>query len=120
MLKGVLFIIVLVFIFMAIGVMLIYRAVSHGIRHFKQMMGMDDTEDTSNRHNRNYTGKRQQQYQFHHGGTQKGASQDSYSSQQQPNQNSGETIIDQRDNSQTQKKIFSDDEGEYVDYVEEK
>lgn len=33
---------------------------------------------------------------------------------------SGETIIDTRDRATINRRIFADDEGEYVDYIEEK
>jgi|SRR5574344_533175 Sec-independent protein translocase protein TatA len=125
LMKGILVIVVLLFIFFAIGLMILFRAVHQGIHRFKQMMGMEDGEDTSSMHSRNYTGKRQQQYEFRHGddyGTRhQGRTQgQEQGNKQQSSTSSGETIIDQRDTRQTKRKIFAEDEGEYVDYIEEK
>jgi hypothetical protein len=36
------------------------------------------------------------------------------------NNNKSETVVDSRNTDNSQKKIFSDDEGEYVDFEEEK
>lgn len=44
--------------------------------------------------------------------------QDSYRQRRTTTTGSGETIIDTRSPEQTQRKIFSKDEGEYVDYKE--
>ncbi len=112
-----------VFLFLLIvGGMLAFRFVMQMIRRFRDAM-VNPSEDRSNRHNRNYTGRRQQQYSFGWGRSQHqsnpGAAQQGGTTRRTRTA-TGETIIDSRGQEGTNRKIFADDEGEYVDYQEEK
>lgn len=70
-----------------------------------------------------YTGRRQQQYSYRGGtsGQQSSNTQKTHYNQQSANNyTDSETIIDTRSPRQTYNRIFDDNEGEYVDFVEEK
>jgi hypothetical protein len=55
-------------------------------------------------------------------GKQNGSDQDTKGNfyHRNTNSNKSETIVDNRDTDNAQKKIFSDEEGEYVDFEEDK
>jgi hypothetical protein len=112
-----------IFIFLLIVVvMLAFNFVMQVVKRFRDAM-MNPSEDASNRHNRNYTGRRQQQYSFGWGRSHHQANKDSAQqggASRRTRTATGETIIDNRGMEETNRKIFADDEGEYVDYQEEK
>lgn len=106
--------------FVLLGVMLFTSAVLSFIRRFRSMGDKYDPSD--NRSDRDYTGRRQQQYSYRGGrsaatgdtrGTRRDSQETSYSSGQD------EVIVDTRSSHRANKRIFDDDEGEYVDFVEE-
>ena len=73
---------------------------------------------------RNYTGRRAQQYHYADNGKQQHSSRpmsEAAQDDEQPRRTqtqSGEVIIDNRSAKRENKKIFSDDDGEYVDFSE--
>lgn len=108
-------IIVLFIIFIVLlGVMMFASVILSFLRRFRKFTNNQQHEADSD-----YTGRRQQQYSYRRQGT---AGQQSYGSRQH-NDNSrttDETVYNTRSQQQAGKKIFADDEGEYVDFVEEK
>ena len=107
-------IILLVFIFFALlGVMLFTSAIMSFIAKIKEMMRQNNEKD------RDYTGRQRQQYAYRN----RANTANSRNQQQQWRQSSSsaedETVIDTRSRSHSNKKIFDDNEGEYVDFVEE-
>lgn len=125
MLKGLLFIGLLFLIFMAIVVMLVVRFFWGAIVRMREMlrnsMGMGSGDGSAG----DYTGRRTNQYTFSHDGRRRasgtgrasGAGQQSSGSRRTQTA-SGPTVIDNRNPEQTRRKIFSEDEGEYVDFEE--
>lgn len=126
MLKGLLFIGLLFLIFMAIVFMLVVRFFWGAIVRMREMlrnsMGMGSGDGSAG----DYTGRRTNQYTFSHDGrrrtsgaghTSSGAGQQSSGSRRTQTA-SGPTVIDNRNPEQTRRKIFSEDEGEYVDFEE--
>ena len=125
MLKGLLFIGLLFLIFMAIVVMLVVRFFWGAIVRMREMlrssMGMGPGDGSAG----DYTGRRTNQYTFSHDGRRRtsgtgrasGAGQQSSGSRRTQTA-SGPTVIDNRNPEQTRRKIFSEDEGEYVDFEE--
>lgn len=94
----------------------VYRIYSK-VRDAKRAM-----EDTiNNRFGQNDTGRRSQQYQYNQNGRQQRSGNGAAQGDAQPRRTqteSGEVIIDSRHQERENKKIFADDDGEYVDYVE--
>ena len=132
MLKGLLFIGLLFLIFMAIVVMLVVRFFWGVIVRMREMlrssMGMGPGDGSAG----DYTGRRTNQYTFSHDGrrrtygtgrasgagrTSSGAGQQS-SGSRRTQTTSGPTVIDNRNPEQARRKIFSENEGEYVDFEE--
>lgn len=73
-------------------------------------------EETLNAHHgRDYTGRRAQQYHYSDRGEQHTSGMNGAAQPRRTQTQSGEVIIDRR---QPDRKIFSDDDGEYVDFVE--
>ncbi len=103
-----------------IGVMLfrfLYRIYSR-IRNTKKAM-----EDVLYNHQRqDYTGRRAQQYHFDENGKKQQRSSNATAQEEpQPRRTqtqSGEVIIDHRHQKRENKKIFTEDDGEYVDFSE--
>lgn len=114
---GIILLLLLFFIFLV--VMLFTSVILSFIRRFREMAGNKPHE--SDRHGRDYTGRRQQQYSYreHYSGTDRsyGGQRDESSRASAKQQN--ETVVDTRSSRHFDKKIFDDDEGEYVDFVEE-
>lgn len=125
MLKGLLFIGLLFLIFMAIVFMLVVRFFWGAIVRMREIlrssMGMGPGDGSAG----DYTGRRTNQYTFSHDGRRRtygtgrtsGAGQQSSGSRRTQTA-SGTTVIDNRNPEQTRRKIFSEDEGEYVDFEE--
>ena len=70
-----------------------------------------------------YTGRRQQQYSYRNstfGQKSANTQQTQHAQQSAKNNTDNETIIDTRSSQQSGNRIFDDNEGEYVDFVEEK
>ena len=122
MLKGLLFIVLLVIIIGGIILMIAVNFILSIIRRIRRG-GYDDddyfdTEDNVRRHSN----------QYHFRGTETSYSNTARSAQREEarqsysNSNSSEQeiIVDMRDAQVANRQIISDDEGEYVDFVEEK
>ena len=112
MLKGIFAILLFVLIVITILVMLGIHYLQQLFRRIRERLN-NDYDETADRHHQNYTGRRQTQYTFRHG---EGSRQRRQGPQQQGA--TAETIIDNRD-PQENRKIFADDEGEYVEFTEE-
>ena len=108
------FIFLALIFFVLLGVMIFASAILSFIRKIKDMIGYDSASDHSSR---DYTGRRRQQYAY------RDNTANTANSQQQRQQSSSytqdETIVDTRLQNRSSKKIFDDNEGEYVDFVEE-
>ena len=122
MLKGLLFLVLLVIIIGGIILMIAVNFILSIIRRIRRG-GYDDddyfdTEDNVRRHSN----------QYHFRGTETSYSNTARSAQREEvrqsssNSNSSEQeiIVDMRDAQVANRQIISDDEGEYVDFVEEK
>ena len=117
MLQGLFAILLFILIVITIVVMLCIRYVMLFIHRIRRMMN-NDYDDTADSFSQNYTGRRQTQYSFRQDDRQRQQSRRQggrYNEQEAV----AETIIDNRDPREN-RKIFADNEGEYVDFVEEK
>lgn len=106
----------LILAFLAIMALMFFASVIFSVvRKLRKMIYGDET----NREHE-YTRRRQQQYSYRGGNT----GQQSASNTRQQAGSGGvtdnETIIDTRSPHQTSSRIFDDNEGEYVDFIEEK
>ena len=133
MLKVLLIIILVAFLFGAFVLMLAVNYVVSIFRRFRQRMnGEDDyanAEETFRRRSNQYSFRRTAS-PHHAGGARQNQSQEYQQSQesqsyQQSSQHSSfspepEIIVDTRDPNTVNRQIISDDEGEYVDFIEEK
>lgn len=111
---GILF---LVLVFVALfALMLFASAIFSIIRKLRKMLHGDDDQQN------NYTGRQRQQYSYRGGGArqQSGPDHTQYTQQSNTGYTDSETIIDTRSPHITSKRIFEDNEGEYVDFIEEK
>lgn len=120
MLKGVLFIILLVFVFGAILLLIAVNFVMSIIRRIRRSyFGEGEDED----YFASDTMRRQSnQYSYHRTNTSAANGQPrqrSSQSYQTGDTSQRETIVDTRDPNSANRQIISDDEGEYVDFVEE-
>lgn len=107
-------ILVLVFIFIALMAVTLFASVIFSvIRKLRKMIYGDAANRDSD-----YTGRRQQQYSYRGGNT--GQQSAGNTRQQTGTSTDSETIIDTRSPRQTNSRIFDDNEGEYVDFIEEK
>lgn len=98
----------LIFIFFMV-VTMFASAILSFIHKFRKMSKGGYTRDEDS----DYMGRRQQQYAY------RNSSSNQQTNRQQAYTQQDETIIDTRSMQQSNKKIFDDSEGEYVDYVEE-
>lgn len=118
-LKGLMTILLLLLALFAVVGFVVLRFLYRGAKFFKNLSSEDDAR--TNRHNRDYTGRRQQQYGFNG----KTGDRTSQRGERQSNENrhvhtdEGNTITDLRNPQQTGARIISDDEGEYVEFTEE-
>lgn len=102
----------LIFIFFMV-VTMFASAILSFIHKFRKMSKGGYTRDEDS----DYMGRRQQQYAYRHSSG--NGSSNQQANRQQAYTQQDETIIDTRSMQQSSKKIFDDNEGEYVDYVEE-
>ncbi|MDY3848189.1 MAG: DUF4834 family protein [Prevotella sp.] len=112
MLKGLLFLIVLAFVIVAIIVLVVVNFVLSLIRRMRHHVDdMDDIvyDNNMKRHSAQYNFRGRTNRGFNNTRTHTSRSRSE----------SGETIVDTRDPMTANRKIISDDEGEYVDFVEE-
>lgn len=119
MLKGLLFIIVLIII---IGAIILLIAVNFVLSIFRRIRrgGYDDDYD-----NNDYVRRHSNQYHFRGSTTSYSRNsnderRNSNDERRNPNSNGQEIIFDTRDANVANRQIIADDEGEYVDFVEEK
>lgn len=126
MLHGLLFIALLFLIIMAIVVMLAVRFFWSAIVRMRDMLRRIMGVGPDSYGSEDYTGRRSSQYTFSHGGRHASSSSGRTSSSSDKSSSggrrsqtsSGTTIIDNRNPEQARRKIFSEDEGEYVDFEE--
>ena len=126
MLHGLLFIALLFLIIMAIVVMLAVRFFWSAIVRMRDMLRRIMGVGPDSYGSEDYTGRRSSQYTFSHGGRRASSSSGRTSSSSDKSSSggcrsqtsSGMTIIDNRNPEQARRKIFSEDEGEYVDFEE--
>lgn len=123
MLHGLLFILLLMFVFIAVAVMVVARMVFRGFDRLRdavrQAMGFDPL--SAGNDSGGYTGRRSGRYTYTHGRTARdGGSASAGGGRRQQTGGGGTTVIDGRNPEHAQRKIFSHDEGEYVDFEEEK
>lgn len=121
MLKGLLFIILLVIIIGGIILLIMVNFVLSIIRRLRRG-GYDDddfdTNDNVRRHSNQYHFRgTETSYSNTARGAQREEARQSYSNS---NSSEQEIIVDMRDAQVANRQIISDDEGEYVDFVEEK
>ena len=108
----------LLLIVLVIVLFLVVRWVMAFIARAKEVAMQADREKT-NRHSRDYTGRRQQQY----GHSRRSSSQQTTNttgSRTYRSASGEEVIIDTRNPESASRRIYEDGEGEYVDFEEEK
>ena len=122
MLKGLLFLVLLVIIIGGIILMIAVNFILSIIRRIRRGRYDDDdyfdTEDNVRRHSNQYHFRgTETSYSNTARGAQREEARQSYSNS---NSSEQEIIVDMRDAQVANRQIISDDEGEYVDFVEEK
>lgn len=120
MLKGLLFIVLLAFIIGAIFLLIIVNYIMSIIRRFRRSyFGEDNDEEYYNNDN---VRRKSNQYSFHRTNVYTDGQSRQHHSQNNQNGNAceKEVIVDTRDPHTANRQIISDDEGEYVDFIEEK
>jgi len=128
MLKGILGFLLFIFFVIVLILMLTGRYILKKIKEFRKA-AEDAAEQQAFRY-RTETGRQRQQYgksqQNKYSQTQRNTQNNTQSntkSEQEARHTrtaSGETIIDNRHQEREERKIFDDDEGEYVEFTEEK
>ncbi len=117
LLKGLLFIIVVIFIGCAVVAVLASLLVAAVVRRFRRAVGGAGT-GRSDRRSRDYTGRRQQQYAYREAAGQQRAGT-GRRRQCRPSQTDEKIVIfDARSEYVANRRIFADDEGEYVEFTE--
>lgn len=116
MLQSLLFILLLVFIVIAVAAMIVIRIVAKGLGMFRDAAKAAADEFTGAR--RGNSGRRSGQQAG--SGTSSGYSRqkDDAANSRTHTTASGTIIIDNRDPEKADRKIFADDDGEYVDFEE--
>lgn len=113
-------------VFVTIGLLVVFYYVRKGIRYFRRMSNGDMTEEEFEQlANRHYRGNSDDSRAFDNDYFKGHAWQRDSGRQQRPSQQArttrtadGVTIVDRRTADDISKKIFSKDEGEYVDFTE--
>jgi len=127
MLKGILGFLLFIFLVFVLILMLTGRYILKKIRELRKA-AEDAAEQQAFRY-RTETGRQRQQYntsskQAHYNDTRQRPGSQSTAQQSRSSRHtqtsSGETIIDNRHHEREERKIFDDDEGEYVEFTEEK
>ncbi len=120
LLKGLFLIILIVIIAIVSIALVVLRFLWKGFHFIRKMTDADDAR--TNRHNRDYTGRRQQHYSYNTYQNQGNHQNSKEERQGQKNTHVHEdiTIVDMRNPEQTERRIFSDEEGEYIEFEEEK
>ena len=117
LLKGLFLIILIVIIAIVSIALVVWRFLWNGFHFIRKM-----TDARTNRNNRDYTGRRQQHYSYNtyqnHGNHQN--SKEERQGQKNTHVHEDITIVDMRNPEQTERRIFSDEEGEYIEFEEEK
>ena len=117
MLKGLLVLIVIIFVVVSAIVLL---AVNIVLRFLKRMRKMATGElDEEEEYERQSTSRHQHQYSFRAGRTNRARTNREQQNYQQTTTQDGKVIIDNRHPEARKRKIIDADEGEYVDFTEE-
>ncbi len=118
-LKGLMTIVFLLLVVLAVVGFVVLRFLYTGAKFFRRWNHEEDAR--TNRHNRDYTGRRQRQYGFYGnaGGGASNQGRKQGANGQHVHTDEGNTITDLRNPQHTERRIISDDEGEYVDFTEE-
>jgi len=99
-----------------VGVMIFrfcYRIYSR-IRNTKRAF----EDAVNNNQRRDYTGRKAQQYHFDEHGRKRSSGGGTQEAPRRVQTQSGEVIIDHRSQERENKKIFDDNDGEYIDFTE--
>lgn len=110
---------IFILIIVAIVCVMVYRLVAGFFSKVKKVK--EDLEENMGQKSRDYTGRRQHQYQYA-GRSNNEQAQGHAAAEEAPRRtqtDSGEVIIDHRTSDKSSRKIFADDDGEYVDFKEE-
>lgn len=127
--KSLLFLIIVAFVVIAVFVLVVVRIFWKGMDFLQSFFNPRPT-DSFNRHDRDFTGRRQRQYGY---SAKRGTTGDTRSSSYDTRSSSSASgssgssrrsgqdvvIIDTRSPEKANRRIFSESEGEYVDYTEE-
>ncbi len=124
MLKGLLGFLLFIFFVIVFILMLTGRYILKKIREIRK--AAEEAADQQAFRYRTETGRQRQQYNTSSNQAQYGRKRSTTTGQRQEQEtrhtrtSSGETIIDSRHQEREGRKIFDDDEGEYVEFTEEK
>lgn len=106
----------LILAFLAIMALMFFASVIFSVvRKLRKMIYGDETNREYE-----YTRRRQQQYSYRGGNTGQQSASNTGQQAGSGGVTDNETIIDTRSPHQTSSRIFDDNEGEYVDFIEEK
>ena len=127
MFKGILILLFIGLITVFVIVMVVLSLLRGAINKVKQMLGMREYPDEDEYFGSRF-GRKNQQYYYHGGSDSNGGGQGGNGgsdSGQGPGygdnkrrSGAGHNVVDMRDNGSQHRKIFSKDEGEYVNYEE--
>lgn len=127
MFKGILILLFIGLITVFVIVMVVLSLLRGAINKVKQMLGMREYPDEDEYFGSRF-GRKNQQYHYHGGSDSNGGGQGGNGgsdSGQGPGygdnkrrSGAGNNVVDMRDNGSQHRKIFSKDEGEYVNYEE--
>ena len=114
MFKGILILLFIGLITVFVIVMVVLSLLRGAINKVKQMLGMREYPDEDEYFGSRF-GRKNQQY-YYHGGSDSG--QGPGYGDNKRRSGAGNNVVDMRDNVSQHRKIFSKDEGEYVNYEE--
>lgn len=112
--KILLILIGIILFFALVGFMLAYNFIMRIFRNFREAMKQQEEFLNDSRRSGNFTGRRSQQYAYDESRRERWTENTSKTHKME----NDESVIDQRGRYEKQ-QIFSDDEGEYVEFTEE-
>lgn len=119
LLNTLLFLVVLLVIGLTVLVLFALQLARGAIYRILKFFGGADNGRTD-RHNRDYTGRRQQQYTYTGADGRQQSGGDGNRQRRSSQTADGTVIIDGRSERVAGQRIFADDEGEYVEFTEER
>lgn len=117
--QALLFLVVLLIIGLTVAVLFALQLARGAIYRLRKVLFGADSGRTD-RHNRDYTGRRQQQYTYSGAGGRRQSGGDGNRHRRSSQTADGTVIIDGRSERVAGQRIFADDEGEYVEFTEER